>query len=259
MRLENKVAIVTGGGRGIGKAIARGFAAEGASVVVTGRTMSEIEAVAVEMRASGRGALAVSADVRTPQDARSVVEKTLAEFGRVDVLVNNAGTTVIKPTLDLTEDDWDLVMDTNVKGSFLMAQAVARVMLPARTGAIINIGSIASFVGMPGRAVYCATKGAIAQLTRALAVEWAPHGIRVNCLAPGYVRTEGHERLVAQGFISREALAAATPAGRVADVDEMVGPAVFLASEDARFVHGETLLADGGWVADAHVPGMPHS
>lgn len=250
MRLEGRTAIVTGATRGIGRAIAAGFRAEGANVVVTGRNAEGVEATASELG----HALGLVADVRDPAAAREVVRRTLDAFGRLDILVNNAGTIVIKATLETTEDEWDLVLDTNLKGAFFMAQAAGREMVAAGRGSIINIGSIASVVGLPGRASYCASKGALDLLTRSLATEWGPLGVRVNCLAPGYVRTEGHEALVAHGFIDRDALAAAAPARRIAGVQEIVGPAVFLASDEASFVHGEILMVDGGWVADAHAP-----
>ncbi len=250
MRLEGRTAIVTGATRGIGRAIASGFRAEGANVVVTGRNAHSVGAAATELG----HALGVVADVRDPAAARHVVQRTLDAFGRLDILVNNAGTIVIKATLETTEDEWDLVLDTNLKGAFFMAQAAGREMVAAGRGSIINIGSIASVVGLPGRASYCASKGALDLLTRSLATEWGPLGVRVNCLAPGYVRTEGHEALIANGFIDRDALAAAAPARRIAAVQEIVGPAVFLASDEASFVHGETLMVDGGWVADAHAP-----
>lgn len=255
MRLEGRIAIVTGASRGIGFAIARGLAKEGARVVVTGRDAATLEPAATRLGADGAVA-AIVADVRSAAAANEVVAFCEARFGTPDILVNNAGTIVIKPTVDLSEAEWDLVLDTNLKGTFLMCQAVARGMLRARRGSIINIGSIASVVGLPGRASYCASKGAMSLLTRSLATEWGPQGVRVNCLAPGYVRTEGHVRLAAQGYIDSDAMGAAAPARRVAEVDEMVGPAVFLASEDASFVNGETLMVDGGWVADAHAPGV---
>lgn len=254
MRLEGKVAVVTGASRGIGKAIARGYAGEGANVVITGRNEPDLEAVADAIGAQGGRALAVVADARSREAARAVVNAALEAFGRLDILVNNAGLVVIKPSIEVTEEEFDLVLDTNLKGVFLMSQAAAKPMIEASSGVIINIGSIASFVGLPGRASYCASKGGVSMLTKSLAAEWAPLGIRVNCLAPGYVRTEGHERMVARGLLNRQALAEAAPARRVADVKEIVGPALFLASDEASFVHGETFLVDGGWVADVHMP-----
>lgn len=148
-------------------------------------------------------------------------------------------------------------MDLNLRGMFFMCQAAGQVMVSAGSGCIINIGSITSAVGLPGRAVYCASKGGVALLTRSLAAEWGPLGVRVNCLAPGFIRTEGHDALVASGVISRDALAAATPARRVGSVVAVVGPAVFLASDEAAFMHGEVMLVDGGWVADGHLPPSP--
>ena len=255
MRLEGRIAIVTGASRGIGFAIGRGLVREGARVVITGRDPVALERAASELSGEGAAA-AVPADVRSAGAASEVVAFCEAQFGAPDILVNNAGTIVIKPTVELSEAEWDLVLDTNLKGTFLMCQAAGRRMLRAGRGSIINIGSIASVVGLPGRASYCASKGAMSLLTRSLATEWGPQGVRVNCLAPGYVRTEGHVRLAAQGYIDSDAMGRAAPARRVADVEEMVGPAVFLASDESSFVHGETLMVDGGWTSDAHAPGV---
>ena len=248
-RLAGKVALITGAGRGIGHGIALGYAREGADLVLVSRTEAEITAVAKEVEALGREALPAVADVRDAAAVRSVVEQALLTFGRIDVLVNAAGIPMVAPSAELPLEDWQRTIDINLTGTFLCCQAVGRTMIAQGHGAIINIGSLQSFQGFPQRVAYAASKGGIMQLTKALAVEWAPLGVRVNAIAPGWIRTPLQDRLVAEGKLDRTPIIERTPARRVGEVTDIVGPAIFLASDESAFVIGETLVVDGGWLA----------
>ena len=248
-RLTNRVAIVTGAGRGIGRGIALAYAREGADLVLFSRSAPELEAVAAEAQAAGRRAIAVAGDVRAAADAQRAVERALAEFGRVDALVNAAGIPMVAPSAELPLEDWQRAIDTNLTGTFLFCQAAGRAMIGQGRGAIVNISSLQAFQGFPQRAAYAASKGGITQLTQALAVEWAPLGVRVNAIAPGWIRTPLQDRLVAEGKLDRAPIIARTPARRIGEVDDIAGPAVFLASDEAAFVVGATLVVDGGWLA----------
>jgi len=252
-RLQGKVAIVTGSSRGIGKAIALGYAREGAMVVLTGRDQSTLETVAEEVVQVGTKALPVRVDVTQPEDVEEMVERTLAVFGRVDILVNNAGIPLVAPSEGLDLNEWRKVIDTNLTGVFLCSQAVARPMLRQGSGCIINIGSLTSFVGFPKRLAYASTKTAVLGVTRVLAVEWARQGIRVNAIAPGWIRTDLMQSLIARGVLDPDKLIARTPMGRLGEVDDIVGPAIFLASDEAAFITGQTLVVDGGWLAYGYV------
>jgi NAD(P)-dependent dehydrogenase (short-subunit alcohol dehydrogenase family) len=252
-RLADRVAIVTGAGRGIGRGVALGYAREGADLVLVSRTATELNRVAEEIGALGRSAIVVAGDVRDPALAASAVEQAQARFGRLDILVNAAGIPMVAPSTELTLENWQKAIDINLTGSFLWAQAAGRVMVAAGRGVIINIGSLTSFQGFPARAAYAASKGGVIQLTKVLAVEWAPQGVRVNAIAPGWIRTPLQDELVAAGKLDRGPIISRTPARRVGEVDDIVGPAIFLASDEAAFVIGETLLVDGGWVANGFI------
>lgn len=247
LRLEGRVAIVTGAGRGIGHGIALGYAREGADLVLVSRTAAELATVAAEVRALGAEALVVTADVREPDQVQAAVDAAVQAFGRVDILVNSAGIPMVSPTQDLSYERWRQVIDINLTGTFLFCQAAGRVMIAQERGAIINIGSIHSFQGIPQRASYAASKGGVLQFTRSLAVEWAPLGVRVNMIAPGWIRTPLQDELVAAGKLDRTPIIARTPARRIGEVADLVGPAVFLASDEAAFVVGEMMVVDGGW------------
>jgi gluconate 5-dehydrogenase/2-deoxy-D-gluconate 3-dehydrogenase len=247
MRLQDRVAIVTGAGRGIGRGIALGYAREGATVVLVSRTEDELREVADAIVALGRPALVAVADVREPAQVQAAVDAAVARFGTVDILVNAAGIPMVSPSTELAFEDWRRAIDINLTGTFLFCQAAGRVMVAKQRGAIINIGSIHSFQGIPMRAAYAASKGGVLQLTRSLSVEWAPHGVRVNCISPGWIRTPLQDQLVAAGKLDRAPIIARTPVRRVGEVEDIVGPAIFLASDEAAFIVGEQMVVDGGW------------
>lgn len=244
-RLDGRVAAISGSSRGIGLAVARAYLAEGAKVVVNSRDAAVADRVAEEL---GNGAVGIGADVSTESGAKTLVAGTIDAFGRLDVMVNNAGMSAAVKTLDLELDFWQKVVDLNMTSVFLCSREAARHMLDHGGGSIINTASILSFASFPRRLAYGATKAAVVQMTRMMAAEWAP-SIRVNAVAPGYVRTEMTEQLQAQGRINFEAIERRTPQKRMARPDELAGAFVFLASDAASFVTGETIVVDGGWLA----------
>jgi NAD(P)-dependent dehydrogenase (short-subunit alcohol dehydrogenase family) len=247
--LEGKVAIVTGSSRGIGRAIAEGLASAGAAVTVNGRDRERTEAAASAIAAAGGKSLAVDADVSDPAGVERLIAAALDTFGHLDILVNNAGISpYYKPAETLTEAEWDEVIRTNLKAVFLCCRAAGRVMIRHKSGRIINMSSIAGKIALPKLVAYSAAKGAINQLTRVLAVEWAPHGILVNAIAPGYVETNLTKGL-RENPKHHEALLRQIPLGRLGKPSEIVGAAIYLASDAASYVTGHILDVDGGWLS----------
>jgi NAD(P)-dependent dehydrogenase (short-subunit alcohol dehydrogenase family) len=244
-----KVVVVTGASRGIGEAIATAFAEAGATVVLTARGRAGLDQVCAELAGKGMAATAHALDVADVRASESFVDMLIAHHGRIDVLVNNAGTSARQPTGQVTEDVWDRMFATNARGLFFLTQAVGRAMLARGAGAIVNIGSVSQVVGRREMAAYTASKGAVAQITRTLALEWARTGVRVNCVAPGYVRTPLVEPVLQREDLIAEILRR-TPLGRVAEPREIAGPVLFLASDLASYVTGQTLFVDGGWTAE---------
>ena len=246
-RLAGRIAIVTGAGRGIGRGIALGYAREGAKVALVSRNTEELQVIADEISASGGEALVAPADVRDSAAVNAVVEQVVAHWGSVDALVNAAGIPMAVPTTELSDEKWQMTLDININGTFFFCRAVAPHMIAKGHGTIINIGSLHSFQGIPMRAAYAASKGGVLQLTRSLATEWAPHGVRVNCISPGWIRTPLQDEMVRQGRIDRTPIIARTPIRRIGEVSDIVGPAIFLASDESAFIVGEQLIVDGGW------------
>jgi NAD(P)-dependent dehydrogenase (short-subunit alcohol dehydrogenase family) len=249
MRLDGQVAVVTGGGGGLGSVAARAFAAAGADVAVVGRTAGTLQTAADAVRRAGRRAVAIVADVTRSVDVNRMVGEALGEFGRIDILLNNAGVTSPKTLVELTDEDWHRIMDTSATGAFYCARAVAPVMMRQRAGAIINMGSILSARGMAKRTAYSAAKAAIANLTRALALELGPHGIRVNAIAPTVIVTDLNRELVGTQPQLYQAVVDRTALGRLGEPEDIAGALVFLASPAARFITGQTLFVDGGYTA----------
>lgn len=246
--LHDKVVLVTGGGTGIGRGIALGMAGYGAHLVLASRHVDHLRAVAQEAQAQGVQALPVRTDVREPAQVQALIQVALDTFGRIDVLVNNAGTNRLKPALEVTEEDWDTILDTNLKGLFFLTQAVARGMIERKSGKIINIASQAGLVGGPLRAPYCASKGGVVNMTRALAAEWAPYTVTVNGVAPTVTRTPLAERAM-QNPVFRETVERQILLGRLAEPEEIAGAVLYLASDAANMVTGQTIAVDGGWTA----------
>jgi NAD(P)-dependent dehydrogenase (short-subunit alcohol dehydrogenase family) len=245
--LDKKVSLVTGAGRGLGRQVALKLTSAGSRVAIASRTRAEIEETAAEIRARGGEVLAVSADVSNPGKVKDLFARVLDHYGTIDVLVNNAAVNIRKPCLDLTFEDWEKVIGINLTGYFLCAQAAGRVMVPNRSGKIVNIGSEIGVVGSStGQAAYASSKGGIIQLTRCLAVEWAPYRINVNCVAPTVMRTPLiEEKLKDSSYV--ETLLKKIPLGRIADADEVADVVLFLSSRLADFITGHVLMVDGGY------------
>jgi gluconate 5-dehydrogenase len=248
--LTGKVAVVTGSTKGIGKALALGLASYGADVVITSRSQTDCEAVAAEVRALGPGALPCACDVARRGSIEDLAAAVMDEYGRIDILVNNAGNAVTKAAEDLTEDEWDRVIDVDLKGVFLCSTVFGRHMIAQRSGKIINIASMLGLVGAKQLVPYCAAKGGVIQMTRALALEWTRHNIQVNALCPGYVKTPMNEAAIEGNPRVYEWIIANTPMRRLGEVDELIGPLVFLASDSSSYMTGQTLVIDGGWTAE---------
>lgn len=244
--LADKVAIVTGSGRGIGKAIALGFADAGANVVVCARTAADLETTVAEINARGRKALAVPTDMRESAQVANLVQKALDTFGTIDILVNNAGAAFGGPTLELSERAWESLLRENLKSVFLCIQAVGKVMATKKKGAIINISSTLGQSPAPNMVGYGAAKAAIISLTRSLAVEWAPHNIRVNAIAPGLIETPGTTAHYSQRPEAKKVLIAMVPLGRIGQPQDIVGAAIYFASDASSYVTGEVLAVSGG-------------
>ncbi len=248
MKLKNKIAIVTGSRRGIGRSITLELAKEGAKVVVSDIDLKECQNVCDEIKKTGSDAIAVKCDVSKKRDVDAMVKKTIQKFKRIDILVNNAGVFLMKPFVQMTEKDWDFVLDINLKGVFLCANAVAKQMVKQKGGKIISIASIAGEVGFMNSSAYCASKAGIINLTRELAMELSPHNINVNVVAPGVIATKMTEDML-KDKKAKEVLLANTPLGRMGNPEEIGKAAIFLASNDSNFITGHTLVVDGGWLA----------
>ena len=246
--LEGRVAVVTGGTSGIGLALVRGLAHAGADIVPLSRRAEQVDAAAREVESIGRKALRVAGDVTDRASLDRALEKTMDGLGRVDILVNCAGITKRTPTLDVSDAEWASILETNLTGTLRACQVFGRQMLAAGYGRIVNIGSLASFIGLLEVAAYTASKSGVAGLTRALAVEWGPRGVNVNAIAPGVYRTPLNSALLDGTERGKEFLLR-TPMRRFGRLEELAGACVFLASEEASFVNGEILAVDGGFLA----------
>ncbi|QLG27331.1 glucose 1-dehydrogenase [Halorarum halophilum] len=252
-RFDGETAIVTGSSKGIGMSIAKALAREGANVVTNSRSHERAEAAAEEIAAEVDGAstLPVECDVTDPDSVSALVDATVEEFGRLDVMVNNAGMTIIDPAEEMAPEDWRQVIDVDLSGVFYGSQAAGRRMIERGDGgAIVNVSSMMGSMGLHMRTPYCAAKGGVDNLTRTLAVEWAEHGVHVNALAPGYIRTAITDQSMESAGYTEAEVRNRTPLGRFGSTEEMANCALFLASRD-NFVTGEVLTADGGWTAFA--------
>jgi NAD(P)-dependent dehydrogenase (short-subunit alcohol dehydrogenase family) len=243
--LSGKVAIVTGASRGLGQYFGRALARAGADLVITSRDAVALADFRIEIERLGRRAVPVPLDVRDYASIQRMVEGANDAYGRIDILVNNAGCNVRKPAVDITWDDWNLVLDTNLRGTFFVAQAVARKMIPRQYGRIINIGSVTSVFGYAGLSPYCASRGGVKQLTMSLADDWGPHGITVNCLAPGWFKT-AQNAVLYENKDWVEYLVDRIPLKRPGQPGDLEGAIVFLASDASAYITGQTLLVDGG-------------
>ncbi len=243
--LSGRVALVTGTSRGLGQYMARALAKAGADLVLTSRDVNRLAPFEAEIKSLGRRAYSVELDVRSQESIEKMAAAAEAAFGHLDILVNNAGCNVRKPALDVTWDDWNLILETNLRGSFFVAQAVARGMIARGYGRIINIGSVTTVAGYAGLAPYGASRGGIKQLTMSLADDWGKHGVTVNCLAPGWFRTE-QNKVLYENKEWFEYLCDRIPLKRPGQPQDLDAAVVFLAAESSRYVTGQTLLVDGG-------------
>jgi NAD(P)-dependent dehydrogenase (short-subunit alcohol dehydrogenase family) len=243
--LGGRVALVTGTSRGLGQYMARALAKAGADLVLTSRDVDRLSPFETEIKALGRRTFSAELDVRSQESIEKMVAAAEAAFGHLDILVNNAGCNVRKPALDVTWEDWNLILETNLRGSFFVAQAVARGMIARRYGRIINIGSVTTVAGYAGLAPYGASRGGVKQLTMSLADDWGKYGVTVNCLAPGWFRTE-QNKVLYENREWVEYLCDRIPLKRPGQPQDLDAAVVFLAAESSRYITGQTLLVDGG-------------
>jgi NAD(P)-dependent dehydrogenase (short-subunit alcohol dehydrogenase family) len=244
--LTGKVALVTGTSRGLGQYMGRALARAGADLVITSRKVGDLEPFRVEVESMGRKAFPVELDVRDYDSIQRAVTSSIEHYGKIDILVNNAGLNVRKPALEITWDDWNLVLETNLRGEFFVAQAVARQsMIPRKYGRIINIGSVTSVFGYAGLTPYCASRGGVKQMTMSLADDWGPHGVTVNCLAPGWFKTSQNAVLY-ENKEWLEYIVDRIPVRRPGAPKDLDGAVVFLASDASEYFTGQTMLVDGG-------------
>ena len=243
--LTGKVAIITGTSRGLGQYLGRALARAGADLVITSRDPAALKSFQTETEGLGRKALALSLDVRSYDSIQKMVDAAIAHYGKIDILVNNAGCNVRKPALEVSWDDWNLILDTNLRGTFFVAQAVARHMASRKYGRIINIGSVTCVAGYAGLGPYGASRGGVKQLTMSLADDWGIHGVTVNCLAPGWFKTK-QNAVMYEDKEWVEYLSDRIPLKRPGQPDDLEGAVVFLASDASAYVTGQTLLVDGG-------------
>jgi NAD(P)-dependent dehydrogenase (short-subunit alcohol dehydrogenase family) len=248
MKLKGKTAIVTGSQRGIGEAIAIELAKEGANIVVSDINLVNCQKVAKNIEKLGVKAIGVKCDVTKRASVNAMIKKTMSVFKRVDILVNNAGVVVQKPFVDFADKDWDFTFDVNMKGIFYCSQAVAKEMISQKSGKIINIASIAGLVGFSNSSAYCATKGGVVTFTKELSLELAPLGINVNCIAPGVILTDMTKNILRKKSM-KDYLLSNIPIGKIGEPKDIARPVVFLASDDAKYVSGETIAVDGGWTS----------
>jgi NAD(P)-dependent dehydrogenase (short-subunit alcohol dehydrogenase family) len=248
LALDGKAAVVIGGSSGIGRAIALGMADAGASVVPASRREQQVAEVAGEIEAKGRKTLVATCDVADRASIEALRDRVIEKLGRVDILVNCAGTTKKGPTLDFPEEDWNRIIECNLTGTLRGCQVFGKAMLEQKSGRIVNIASLSTFVALYEVAAYGASKAAVAALTKSLAVEWGRHGVTVNAIAPGVFRTDLNRELLDDTERGRE-LQMRTPMGRFGKLEELAGAAIYLASDAASFVNGEVLVVDGGFLA----------
>lgn len=246
--LAGKTVVVTGGSKGIGKEMALTFAELNANVVISGRNEEALNAALVELKAFNGNCIALQGDLSDIQAARKLIDAAAEQFGTVDILINNAGVNIAKPAMEVTEEDWDTVLDLNLKSAFFASQTAAKYMIAQKSGKIINIASQMAFVGYIKRAAYCSSKGGLVQMTKALAVEWAEHGINVNGVAPTFIETELTAKMFEdqdfQEDVNRRILL-----DGLSQPQDISGAVLYLASDLANFVTGETIKVDGGWTA----------
>lgn len=246
--LRGKAAIVIGASRGLGQGMAKALAEAGADLALVARTPSSLEKLAEEIEGGGRRCLALPTDVSRPSEIQAVVDRVIEFFGKIDILINSQGTQVRKPALEMTEQDWDGLMSINLKSVFFSCQIVGRQMIKQGKGKIINVASLTSIIGLANISIYGASKGGVAQLTKALAVEWAPHHINVNAILPGYYQTE----MTADLFKNEERakwVLSRIPLGRTGLPEDLAGTVVFLSSEASDYITGQIIPVDGGWLA----------
>jgi NAD(P)-dependent dehydrogenase (short-subunit alcohol dehydrogenase family) len=247
--LQGQVALVTGGAGGLGRSIATGLAAAGATVAVADIAMTQADEVVAEITSRGQRGLALPLDVTEAASVQDVTDQLIHEFGHVDILVNSHGVTKRMPSVEFPEAEWDRIIAVNLKGTFLCCQVIGREMIKQGRGSIINLASIGGLVALPLSVAYCASKGGVVQLTRTLGVEWAPLGVRVNAIAPSTFNTPMVQRVLSAEPEYRERVVSKIPIGRIGEPDEIVGSVLFLASSASGMVTGEVLSVDGGYTA----------